>query len=123
LRAPCPTSFQHSLRGSSQFASMPEEITGIMTCLSCHDGNIAKGAMMTNKSYEQAAGLLPPGVYGPNAIPTLLGNDGTTAGNYYNDHPVGPQATLGAVGVATQLQYMPTVCTLHGGQNLTLNTQ
>src|SRR5512133_3242270 len=30
-----------------------EVVTGVMTCLSCHDGNIAKGAMMTNKSYEQ----------------------------------------------------------------------
>jgi hypothetical protein len=103
-------SFQTTLPASSQFASMPEEITGIMTCLSCHDGNIAKGAMMTNKSYEQAAGLLPTGVYGPNAIPTLLGNDGTTAGNYYNDHPVGPQATLGKVGVSSKLQYVVGGC-------------
>ncbi len=92
----------------------PEEIPGIMMCLSCHDGNIAKGAMMTNKSYEQAAGLLPSGIYGPNAIPTLLGNDGTAGGNYYNDHPVGPQATLGAVGVAKKLQYLATGCSFHG---------
>ena len=27
-------------------------------------------------------------------IPTLLGNDGTTAGNYTNDHPVGVNATI-----------------------------
>ena len=93
-----------------QFFAVPEEITGIMMCLSCHDGNIAKGAMMTNKSYEQAAGLLPAGLYGPNAIPTLLGNDGTTAGNYYNDHPVGPQATLGAVGVASNFLYTVNGC-------------
>src|SRR6266536_5953176 len=33
------------LPASAQFASMPEEIADIMTCLSCHDGNIAKGAM------------------------------------------------------------------------------
>jgi hypothetical protein len=81
-----------------------------MTCLSCHDGNIAKGAMMTNKSYEQSTGLLPAGLYGPNAIPTLLGNDGTTAGNYYNDHPIGPTATLGKVGVASKLQYVAAGC-------------
>ena len=78
----------------------PEIVLGVMTCLSCHDGNIAKGAMMTNKSYEQAAGLLPA-TYGANPIPTLLGNDGTTAGNYLNDHPIGEEATLGAVGVAS----------------------
>ena len=107
-------SFQTTLPASSQFASMPEEITGIMMCLSCHDGNIAKGAMMTNKSYEQAAGLLPPGIYGPTAIPTLLGNDGTTAGNYYNDHPVGPQATLNAVGVDANFVYTVGGCTWHG---------
>jgi len=106
--------FVTTLPTSAQFASMPDEISDIMTCLSCHDGNIAKGAMMTNKSYEQAAGLLPPGLYGPGAIPTLLGNDGTTAGNYFNDHPIGPQATLGAVGVASNLIYTVGGCTWHG---------
>jgi hypothetical protein len=106
--------FVTTLPASSAFFSFPEEIAGIMTCLSCHDGNIAKGAMMTNKSYEQAASLLPPGVYGPNAIPTLLGNDGTAAGNYYNDHPIGSQANLGNVGVASKLQYLATGCTFHG---------
>jgi hypothetical protein len=85
-----------------------QELTGVVMCLSCHDGNIAKGAMMTNQSFEQAAGLLPAG-YGPNPIPTLLGNDGTAAGNYKNDHPIGPNATLGAVGVASRLTL--TTCT------------
>ena len=33
----------------------------------------------------------------PGTIPTLLGNDGTTAGNYTNDHPVGQLATLSSV--------------------------
>lgn len=83
-------------------ATDPKLTTGIMMCLSCHDGNLAKGAMMTNQSYEQSAGLLPAG-YGPQPIPTLLGNDGTAAGNYQNDHPIGPKATLGAVGVASRL--------------------
>jgi hypothetical protein len=87
-------------------AEANEDVTfGIMTCLSCHDGNLAKGAMMTNVSFEQSAGLLPVGKYGPNAIPTLLGADGTPNGNYKNDHPIGPQATLGAVGIASRLVY------------------
>lgn len=73
-------------------------VLGIMMCLSCHDGNIAKGAMMTNQSYEQRANLLPAS-YGKNPIPTLLGADGTAAGNYLNDHPIGEDATLGAVGL------------------------
>ncbi len=76
--------------------------TGVMMCLSCHDGNIAKGAMMTNQSYEQAIGVLPA-TYGSLPIPTLLGADGTADGNYKNDHPIGPKATLGAVGVASRL--------------------
>lgn len=78
-------------------ASAERQVTGIAMCLSCHDGNVAKGAMMTNTSFEQAAGMLPPGVYGTNTIPTLLGNDGVLD-NYKNDHPVGPSATLGTVG-------------------------
>lgn len=87
--------------------------TGVMMCLSCHDGNIAKGAMMTNQSYEQATGLLPAS-YGPQPIPTLLGNDGTAAGNYHNDHPIGPKATLDAVGVASRL--VLATCDSHGTQ-------
>jgi len=77
--------------------SSERQITGIAMCLSCHDGNVAKGAMMTNKSFEQAAGMLPAS-YGLNDIPTLLGADGGANDNYKNDHPVGPSATLGTVG-------------------------
>ncbi|MFB3920965.1 MAG: hypothetical protein ACE145_04545 [Terriglobia bacterium] len=86
-----------------------EEVLGVMTCLSCHDGNIAKGAMMTNQSYEQSMGLLPAG-YGTRAIPTLLGLDGTGNGNYKNDHPIGPNANLGAVGVASKLEWVVGGC-------------
>ena len=95
-------------------ATSSNDLTGVAFCLACHDGNIAKGGMMTGKSYEQTQTLLPVGVYGPNAIPTLLGNDGTTAGNYNNDHPVGPAANLKAVGVSTWF-------TLNG-TSLALNT-
>ncbi len=45
--------------------------------------------MMQNWSYEQQIGLLTNTTYGSQHIPTLLGNDGTAAGNYTNDHPVG----------------------------------
>lgn len=72
-------------------------VTGVAMCLSCHDGNVAKGAMMANASWEQSAGLLPAS-YGTATIPTLLGADGGPAGNYGNDHPVGVNATLGSVG-------------------------
>jgi len=99
--------FVATLPAASAFAVADEEIRGIMMCLSCHDGNIAKGAMMTNASWEQSKGLLPA-VYGTRAIPTLLGADGTTAGNYNNDHPVGQMATLGALNVASR--FTVTTC-------------
>jgi hypothetical protein len=70
------------------------EVGGILLCLSCHDGNLTPSNMMQNWSYEQQIGLLTNTTYGSQKIPTLLGNDGTTAGNYTNDHPVGTNATI-----------------------------
>jgi hypothetical protein len=69
------------------------DVNGLLTCLSCHDGNFAQGAMMQNKVYESL-----PSTYGGGTIPTLLGNDGTGAGNYLNDHPVGLNAVMGCGG-------------------------
>jgi formate-dependent nitrite reductase cytochrome c552 subunit len=64
------------------------DVAGLLTCLSCHDGNYAQGAMMKNVIYEAL-----PSTYGSkNSIPTLLGADNTTTGNYLNDHPVGTNA-------------------------------
>jgi hypothetical protein len=70
------------------------EVGGILLCLSCHDGNLTAHNMMADQSWEQKVGLLTNTAYGSNPIPTLLGNDGTTAGNYNNDHPVGQLATI-----------------------------
>jgi hypothetical protein len=76
------------------FTAGTPDVLGLLTCLSCHDGNWAQGAMMKNQVYE----TLPP-TYGTyNKIPTLLGNDGTTQGNYLNDHPVGLNATVACGG-------------------------
>jgi hypothetical protein len=78
---------------SSITAGTPD-VAGLLMCLSCHDGNYATGAMMKNQVYETL-----PATYGTkNAIPTLLGNDGTTVGNYLNDHPVGLNAIIGCGG-------------------------
>ena len=87
---------------STAETTQPRILTGIVMCLSCHDGNVAKGAMMTNQSFEQAAGLLPA-TYGSQPIPTLLGDDGGTAGNYGNDHPLGQDANVGALPIAKYL--------------------
>jgi hypothetical protein len=78
----------------STLAGGSQEVGGILLCLSCHDGNLTPKNMMANQSYEQKIGLLTNTAYGAQPIPTLLGNDGTTAGNYTNDHPVGTNATI-----------------------------
>jgi hypothetical protein len=93
--------------------------TGVMMCLSCHDGNLAKGAMMASQSFEQSAGMLPPNSYGQNPVPTLLGSDGSAPGNYRNDHPIGPKANAGALGLTTGANPRvvlapPGTCTAHG---------
>jgi len=72
-----------------------QEVGGILLCLSCHDGNVTASNMMVNQSYEQRIGLLSS-TYGSGKIPTLLGNDGSGANNYTNDHPVGQLATVRA---------------------------
>jgi hypothetical protein len=78
---------------TSMTATTPD-VSGLLTCLSCHDGNWAQGAMMQNKVYETL-----PSTYGTfNKIPTLLGNDGDGAGNYLANHPVGLNATVGCGG-------------------------
>jgi len=75
-------------------ADTQPDVNGLLTCLSCHDGNWAEGAMMKDKVYE----TLPP-TYGTyNNIPTLLGNDGDGAGNYIANHPVGLNATVSCGG-------------------------
>jgi hypothetical protein len=86
--------FTEVLPGS--ITSGSQEVGGILLCLSCHDGNLTPSNMMTKQSYEQTIGLLTNTAYGSKPIPTLLGNDGTTAGNYTNDHPVGINANIRA---------------------------
>jgi hypothetical protein len=77
----------------SSFNAGTPDVGGLLTCLSCHDGNWAKGAMMQNKVYETV-----PSTYASNNIPTLLGNDGNGLGDYLNDHPVGLNAVIGCGG-------------------------
>src|SRR5271157_5408762 len=78
----------------ASLAAGTPDVSGVLMCLSCHDGNYATGAMMKNQVYETL-----PSSYGKlNTIPTLLGNDGTTIGNYLNDHPVGLAASVGCGG-------------------------
>jgi hypothetical protein len=71
------------------------DLSGVLMCLSCHDGQLATGAMMQNSIYES----VPLGKYGSNTIPTLMGNEaGLGAGNYLANHPVGLNATVSCTG-------------------------
>jgi hypothetical protein len=86
------------------FAATTPDVAGVLTCLSCHDGNYAKGAMMQNKVYETL-----PSTYASQNVPTLLGADGngntTGATAYLNDHPVGLAATFGCNTAPTGQTY------------------
>jgi len=69
------------------------DVNGLLTCLSCHDGNYATGAMMQNAVYESL-----PATYGKfNTIPTLLGGGARSEG-YLATHPVGLNATVSCGG-------------------------
>ncbi len=72
------------------------DAAGLLTCLSCHDGNYAPGAMMKNRVYEAL-----PATYGTsNAIPTLFGNSGGGVGSYLSQHPMGLGAKIGCGGAS-----------------------
>ncbi len=77
---------------ASMLSTAPD-VNGLLTCLSCHDGNYAEGAMMKDAIYETV-----PATYGGGTIPTLLGNDGNTKGDYLSNHPVGLNATVSCGG-------------------------
>lgn len=77
----------------SMTATTPD-VSGVLVCLSCHDGNFAKKSMMKNKLYETL-----PATYGThNTVPTLIGRNLSGAGDYANEHPIGLSAKIGCGG-------------------------
>ena len=113
--------------------------TGVATCLSCHDGHVSTGAMMSGVAYEQTFGLLngvgiglnstraAVNLYGPNAIPTFLGSTATTPNGYAGTHPVGQTANAGAAlgSVLTTAQYGLSTAIVNGAltiANIPANT-
>ena len=89
-------------------AQQTSDLRGIIMCLACHDGNVAKGAMMQNWAYEEQIGALPTS-YGAQKIPTLLSNGGA----YNNDHPVGELALVNkAIGATYSTIYVNGVLTV-----------
>lgn len=80
---------------TSLSATTPD-VAGMLTCLSCHDGNYAPGAMMKNKLYETL-----PSTYGnSNTVPTLIGGMGSATGTYLNEHPMGLNAAITCGGAS-----------------------
>ena len=78
---------------SSMSANTPD-VAGMITCLSCHDGNYAENAMMRNRVYESLTST-----YGSaNSVPTLFGGSGGSAGSYINQHPMGLTAAVSCGG-------------------------
>jgi len=86
------TSYPVTLPSAGSLTSAHDALTVILMCLSCHDGATAKVSMMRGTTVEQ----LP--IVGGHA-PTLFGTTpGNTATYYANEHPVGPNATVGCGG-------------------------
>jgi hypothetical protein len=77
----------------SMSAKTPD-VDGMLTCLTCHDGNYASSAMMKNEVYEN----LPASYGNGNTIPTLFGNTTTGGGDYINQHPSGLSAKISCGG-------------------------
>jgi hypothetical protein len=121
--------FKETLPSSMVGGISDAETGGLLMCLSCHDGSLTAVNMMANQSYEQKIGVLPS-VYGSQPIPTLLGAEGSggTKGDYYNDHPVGREAQIGAdaVGCTTGcsgLVFDPAASSGKGGLTVTTGSQ
>jgi formate-dependent nitrite reductase cytochrome c552 subunit len=78
---------------ASMSAGTPD-VSGMLTCLSCHDGNYAQRAMMKNKVYEAL-----PSTYGTHdSIPTLIEDSGVSAGGSMGTHPMGLSARINCGG-------------------------
>jgi hypothetical protein len=80
----------------ASMAATTPDVNGLLTCLSCHDGNYAEGAMMKDQVYETL-----PSTYGTfNKVPTLLGVAPGLGGaaSYLQDHPVGMNAKVSCGG-------------------------
>ncbi len=71
-----------------------QDVTGVLLCLSCHDGNLTPHNMMQSWSYEHEIGLLDLTPYRNQKISSLLGRDEESK----NDHPIGPSAPINPGG-------------------------
>lgn len=76
-----------TLQASSSYRT---QCRGVLSCLSCHDGNYAPRAMMRNVVYEP----IPETYGGGHLVPTLSDKDDFNSGKGIEDHPMGSAAQL-----------------------------
>jgi hypothetical protein len=81
------TSGGHTLPTVSTSTS---SLAGVLTCLSCHDGNYGPRAMIRNTIYE----TLPKEFGDSHTIPTLADKQSFMTGSEIEDHPVGLEAQV-----------------------------
>jgi len=97
---------------ASMSANTPD-VSGMLTCLGCHDGNYASRAMMKNRVYEAL-----PSTYGSaNSIPTLMGSSGAGSGSYVNDHPMGLSAHINCGGAGWDCVQANGVIRMNGAKS------
>ena len=81
----------HSIEISPNgLATEGSEVSGILLCISCHDGNITPQNMAATRSYEQRIGALSEA--GRMPVRSFLGDD--VFGTHLIDHPLGVSATI-----------------------------
>ena len=73
---------------TKEHAAITAEVSEVLLCLSCHDGNVAKENMTANQSYEEFAS---GGNQARKAIPTMRDREGWMRSP---DHPLGPDAVI-----------------------------
>ena len=78
----------------TSMAATAPDVSGLLTCLSCHDGNYAKGAMMKNRSMRRC----PPPTAPRTPSRPCSATTARVAGQYLNDHPVGLNASMACGG-------------------------
>jgi hypothetical protein len=97
---------------ASMSASTPD-VSGMLTCLSCHDGNFAPAAMMKNKVYETL-----PSSYGTQSqIPTLIGSNSMSAGTLVSEHPMGLSANIRCGGSGWDCAELNGVISMRGASS------
>lgn len=78
----------------SSLTGTSSDVSGVLVCLSCHDGNLTPYNMLQSWSYEHQVGLLGRTAFSTQKITSLLGREEAPI----EDHPIGPYAPINPGG-------------------------